>query len=87
MADPLIDVKLFRNPAFSAALAVNVLGFLTAFATFLFIAQYLQSVLGLSPLRGRLVEHAVGAGVHCRVDARRRRSCGAFVRRTWSPAA
>jgi DHA2 family multidrug resistance protein-like MFS transporter len=54
LADPLIDLKLFRIPAFSAALAVNVLGFLTAFAAFLFIAQYLQSVLGLSPLQAGL---------------------------------
>jgi DHA2 family multidrug resistance protein-like MFS transporter len=54
MADPLIDMKLFRIPAFSAALAVNVLGFLTAFAAFLFIAQFLQSVLGLSPLEAGL---------------------------------
>ena len=54
LADPLIDLKLFRIPAFSAALAVNILGFLTAFAAFLFIAQYLQSVLGLSPLRAGL---------------------------------
>jgi DHA2 family multidrug resistance protein-like MFS transporter len=54
LADPLIDLKLFRAPAFSAALAVNVLGFLTAFAAFLFIAQYLQSVLGLSPLAAGL---------------------------------
>jgi MFS transporter, DHA2 family, multidrug resistance protein len=52
--DPLIDLKLFRIPAFSAALAVNVLGFLTAFAAFLFIAQFLQSVLGLSPLEAGL---------------------------------
>ena len=51
LADPLIDLRLFRNPAFGAALAVNLLGFMTAFATFLFIAQYLQSVLGLSPLQ------------------------------------
>jgi len=50
LADPLIDLKLFRIPAFGAALAVNILAFLTAFAAFLFIAQYLQSVLGLSPL-------------------------------------
>lgn len=50
LADPLIDLKLFRFPAFGAALLVNVLAFSTAFATFLFIAQYLQSVLGLSPL-------------------------------------
>ncbi len=54
LADPLIDLRLFRVPAFSAALAVNVLGFLTAFAAFLFIAQYLQSVLGLSPLEAGL---------------------------------
>jgi DHA2 family multidrug resistance protein-like MFS transporter len=54
LADPLIDLKLFRFPAFGAALLVNVLAFSTAFATFLFIAQYLQSVLGLSPLAAGL---------------------------------
>jgi DHA2 family multidrug resistance protein-like MFS transporter len=54
LADPLIDLKLFRLPAFTAALAVNILGFSTAFATFLFIAQYLQSVFGLSPLKAGL---------------------------------
>ena len=54
LADPLIDLRLFRIPSFSAALAVNLFGFLTAFATFLFIAQYLQSVLGMSPLRAGL---------------------------------
>jgi DHA2 family multidrug resistance protein-like MFS transporter len=54
LADPLIDLRLFRVPAFSAALAVNILGFLTTFAAFLFIAQYLQSVLGLSPLQAGL---------------------------------
>ncbi len=54
LAVPLIDLKLFRIPAFSAALTVNLLGFVTAFAAFLFIAQYLQSVLGLSPLEAGL---------------------------------
>ena len=54
LADPLVDLRLFRRPAFGAALAVNLLGFMTAFATFLFIAQYLQSVLGLSPLHAGL---------------------------------
>ena len=54
LADPLVDLRLFQSPAFSAALAVNLLGFMTAFATFLFIAQYLQSVLGLSPLHAGL---------------------------------
>jgi DHA2 family multidrug resistance protein-like MFS transporter len=54
LADPLIDLELFRVPAFSAALAVNVLGFSTTFAAFLFIAQYLQSVIGLTPLQAGL---------------------------------
>ncbi len=54
LADPLIDLQLFRAPAFSAAIATNVLGFCVIFAIFLFIAQYLQSVLGLSPLQAGL---------------------------------
>jgi DHA2 family multidrug resistance protein-like MFS transporter len=54
LTDPLIDLALFRIPAFSAAIATNVLGFLATFGTFLFIAQYLQSVLGLPPLRAGL---------------------------------
>jgi DHA2 family multidrug resistance protein-like MFS transporter len=54
LPDPLIDLALFRSPAFSAAIATNVLGFLATFGTFLFVAQYLQSVIGLSPLRAGL---------------------------------
>jgi DHA2 family multidrug resistance protein-like MFS transporter len=54
LPDPLIELDLFRNPAFGTALAVNLIGFSTAFATFLFIAQYLQSVIGLSPLEAGL---------------------------------
>jgi DHA2 family multidrug resistance protein-like MFS transporter len=54
LADPLIDLRLFQSPTFSTALAVNILGFCTCFAAFLFIAQYLQSVLGLSPLEAGL---------------------------------
>ncbi len=50
LADPLIDVRLFRAPAFSAALGANVVGLFTVFGTFLFIAQYLQLVLGMGPL-------------------------------------
>ena len=50
LKDPLIDLSLFRRRAFSASLAVYMLGALVAFGFFLFIAQYLQLVLGLSPL-------------------------------------
>ncbi len=51
LADPLVDLRLFRVPAFSASLIVNVLGLFVAFGAFVYTAQYLQLVLGLSPLR------------------------------------
>jgi DHA2 family multidrug resistance protein-like MFS transporter len=50
LEDPMIDVRLFHSPAFSAALAVNFLAVFVAFGYFLFVAQYLQLVVGLSPL-------------------------------------
>jgi MFS transporter, DHA2 family, multidrug resistance protein len=50
LADPLIDLRLFRLPAFSASLAVYTLGILVLFGSFFFVYQYLQLVLGLSPL-------------------------------------
>jgi DHA2 family multidrug resistance protein-like MFS transporter len=50
LPDPLIDLRLFKVPAFSAALATNILAFLVMFSSFLYIAQYLQLVLGLSPI-------------------------------------
>jgi len=52
--EPLIDLRLFRNRIFSAALAINMLDFFMGFGSLLFITQYLQSVLGLSPLRAGL---------------------------------
>jgi DHA2 family multidrug resistance protein-like MFS transporter len=55
LADPMIDLRLFRRPAFSAALATYLLGIFVVFGYFLFIPQYLQLVLGLSPLRAGLV--------------------------------
>jgi MFS transporter, DHA2 family, multidrug resistance protein len=54
LADPLIDLRLFRLPAFSGALTANTLGFFVNFGIAVFIAQYLQLVLGLSPLEAGL---------------------------------
>ncbi len=54
LADPLIDLRLFRIPAFNASLATNLLGIFIVVGYFLFVAQYLQLVLGLSPLRAGL---------------------------------
>ena len=49
LEDPLIDLRLFRVPSFSASLATYGLTILVLFGGFLFLPQYLQLVLGLSP--------------------------------------
>ena len=54
LADPLIDLRLFQAPGFSTSLALYTLGTFVAFGAFVFVAQYLQLVLGLSPLRAGL---------------------------------
>jgi MFS transporter, DHA2 family, multidrug resistance protein len=51
---PLIDLKLFRVPAFSATLIVFMLNAFVMFAASFFAAQYFQLVLGLSPLHAGL---------------------------------
>ena len=72
LPDPMIDLRLFRIPAFSAALAVNVLTIFVAVGYFLFVAQYLQLVLGLSPLEAGLysVPSAIGFVVGSNVAPR-----------------
>ncbi|TQS40907.1 MFS transporter [Cryptosporangium phraense] len=52
--DPLIDVALFRRRAFGGAVALNVVAMFGVVGFALFATQYLQSVLGLSPLRAAL---------------------------------
>lgn len=54
LTDPLLDLRLFANRAFSAALGSMLLGTMLMGAIMLFITQYLQLVLGLSPLRAGL---------------------------------
>ncbi|GAA0940609.1 MFS transporter [Pseudonocardia zijingensis] len=49
-AHPLLDVGLFRSAAFSTSVLVNVLIGVTLAGIFLFVAQYLQLVIGMSPL-------------------------------------
>jgi MFS transporter, DHA2 family, multidrug resistance protein len=63
LADPMIDPRLFRVPTFNASLAVNLLGIFIAVGYFLFVAQYLQLVLGLSPLRAGLWSLPSAAGL------------------------
>jgi MFS transporter, DHA2 family, multidrug resistance protein len=47
---PMIDLRLFRLSMFNTALVTLLLGVFVAFGVFLFLSQYLQLVLGLSPL-------------------------------------
>jgi DHA2 family multidrug resistance protein-like MFS transporter len=51
---PLIDLELFRSRTFSAALVAYMLGTFAVFGAYVFIAQYLQLVLGLTPLKAGL---------------------------------
>lgn len=52
--DPVIDVRLFRAPAFSAAVVMNVLANFVLVGFMFFISQYLQLVLGLRPFTAGL---------------------------------
>ena len=54
LADPLIDLRLFGAPGFSASLATYLLAAFVIFGMSLLTAQYLQLVLGLSPMRAGL---------------------------------
>jgi DHA2 family multidrug resistance protein-like MFS transporter len=54
LAAPMIDLGLLRRPAFRLALAANTLGFAVVFGIDVFVAQYLQLVLGYSPLKAGL---------------------------------
>jgi DHA2 family multidrug resistance protein-like MFS transporter len=50
----MIDLGLFRRPAFSLALGANTLAFAVVFGIEVFVAQYFQLVLGYSPLEAGL---------------------------------
>lgn len=52
--DPLIDLRLFAAPAFGASLGLYLLSGCAMFGIYIYIAQYLQLVLDLSPLMAGL---------------------------------
>jgi DHA2 family multidrug resistance protein-like MFS transporter len=54
LADPLIDLRLFRNRAFSVSLATYLVATLVTFGAYVIVGQYLQLVLGMSPLAAGL---------------------------------
>jgi MFS transporter, DHA2 family, multidrug resistance protein len=54
LADPFIDVRLLRTPAFGASLSINLVVSFTALGFFFLIVQYFQMVLGMGPLEAGL---------------------------------
>jgi len=50
-SSPMLDLRFFKNPRFSAASAAIMLVFLALFGTIFLLTQYLQSVLGYSTLK------------------------------------
>jgi MFS transporter, DHA2 family, multidrug resistance protein len=69
--DPMIDLSLFRVRAFNSSLIVNFFTIFVAVGYFLFVAQYLQLVLGLTPFVAGLcsVPSAIGFIVGSNVAA------------------
>lgn len=55
LADPMLDLKLFRVRAFSAAVSIMLVGALTMGGVFLLVSQYLQMVAGLTAVEAGLL--------------------------------
>ncbi len=51
---PMLDLALFRIPTFTVSLLINLLAVMFMFGSFIFFAQYLQLVAGLSVLEAGL---------------------------------
>jgi DHA2 family multidrug resistance protein-like MFS transporter len=62
LADPLLDLRLFRHPPLRAALAIHIVDFFIGFGILVLVAQYLQLVLGLTPLQAGLWSTPAGVG-------------------------
>ena len=73
---PMLDMRLFRNPRFSAASLAITLASFAMFGSFFFLTQYLQLVLGYTALQAGVrvfpvaVGLAAGAGLSSRLVGR-----------------
>ncbi|WP_016932194.1 MFS transporter [Rhodococcus sp. R1101] len=52
--NPMLDVRLFRVPTFSGAVAVNLLSVVSLVGFLFFVSQHLQLVIGQSPMQAGL---------------------------------
>jgi EmrB/QacA subfamily drug resistance transporter len=60
---PMLDVRFFRNPRFSAASGTITLTFFALFGSTFLLTQYFQFVLGYSPLKAGLMTAPVAVGI------------------------
>jgi EmrB/QacA subfamily drug resistance transporter len=60
---PMLDVRLFRNPRFSASSVAISLAFFALFGMMFFITQYLQSILGYSAFEAGLRTLPIAGGL------------------------
>lgn len=63
LAEPMVDLALLRKRAYGGSLLVNLLAMVATVGSAVFLTQYLQSVLGQSPLEAALWSLAPSAGV------------------------
>ena len=61
--EPMIDVRVFRNPRFSAASGVLTLTSFALYGSVFLLIQYFQFVLGYSPLEAGLLAMPVAVGM------------------------
>lgn len=52
--NPMLDMRLFREPSFSGAVVVNLVSVFSLVGFLFFVTQHLQLVMGLSPLDAAL---------------------------------
>ena len=62
--EPMLDLRFFRNPRFTAATTAITLVFFAMFGSYFLFTQYLQFVHGYDPLRRGVRIAAVGARLH-----------------------
>ncbi|MFF0559071.1 MFS transporter [Streptomyces sp. NPDC004266] len=60
---PVVDLRLFRTPAYGGSLLANLLAMAATVGFAVFLTQYLQSVLGQSPFEAALWSLVPAAGV------------------------
>ena len=60
---PMLDIRFFKNPRFSAASATITLTYFALFGSTFLLTQYFQFVLGYSPLKAGMMTAPVAIGI------------------------